>query len=170
MQGEFWRGWVTNFDPQTGIGSMVSGSRRASFSRTTCGEIRLVDGEITVTPSSRSKDPYAGEWIMVLPQKDSKTGKFFARVWVFQEEFDEFEYQRMFDFYQTILGFSSSTPPAWQKVLEIPNGVHVTPEILKTYYRRASKKHHPDVGGSAEAMRAVNIARSMAEKELGFRI
>jgi hypothetical protein len=42
------------------------------------------------------------------------------------------------------------------KILNL--GGDVTPEMIKTAYRRASSKYHPDKGGSVEMMQAVNQA------------
>ena len=44
------------------------------------------------------------------------------------------------------------------QTLGLAPGRDYTPEELKKAHRRAAKKHHPDAGGSNEAMTAVNLA------------
>ncbi|MDF7815271.1 hypothetical protein [Hymenobacter sp. YC55] len=52
-------------------------------------------------------------------------------------------------------------PPAWVAVLGIP--WPVTSEQVRRAHHRLSKRHHPDVGGSAERMQQINQARDQAE-------
>lgn len=72
----------------------------------------------------------------------------------------------------TFTGFLALPAPAgsrWQDVLELnePNSI-VTPEKVRESYRRLASAAHPDKGGSAERMVALNAARDEALRELSL--
>jgi hypothetical protein len=51
--------------------------------------------------------------------------------------------------------------PAWASVLQVTHPL--TRSAVTDAYRRLSRQHHPDVGGSVEAMQRLNVARDQAE-------
>ena len=67
-------------------------------------------------------------------------------------------------------GFTALPAPGaartWREVLDIPGRPDA--DILKTAYRLAASKAHPDKGGTNERMAEVNSAYEQARKELGL--
>lgn len=66
----------------------------------------------------------------------------------------------------TMKGFTLALPApggAWWQVLGIPPTA--TAEQIETAYRSLAQQHHPDKGGTAEAMANLNRARDAARKE-----
>lgn len=57
----------------------------------------------------------------------------------------------------------TSNAPHWSQVLGVPR--NATAEIISTAYREKARTAHPDTGGSAEAMAALNAARDAALAE-----
>lgn len=69
----------------------------------------------------------------------------------------------------TFTGFKALPAPkgsAWQEALEFGPGSVVTLEKAREAYRRLSSKHHPDKGGSHEAMARLNKAWAEAQAAL----
>ena len=68
-------------------------------------------------------------------------------------------------------GFAALPPPAgsrpWHELLELPAGSPRTREAIEAAYKRLARRHHPDQGGSADAMAAVNLARDEGLREIG---
>lgn len=66
----------------------------------------------------------------------------------------------------TFAGFLSLPAPAkhWSDVLMVPKDA--TREDVKSAYRRLASLHHPDKGGSAEKMAALNAAQEQALQEV----
>jgi hypothetical protein len=69
-------------------------------------------------------------------------------------------------------GFTALPAPGakrhWREVLAIDLPLYaVKADGIEAAFRRLSKKHHPDVGGSHEAMAELNEARSEALREIG---
>lgn len=56
-------------------------------------------------------------------------------------------------------------PPHWSETLGI--GRDATKAQIETAYRARAKAAHPDAGGSADAMAALNAARDQALKDIG---
>lgn len=48
------------------------------------------------------------------------------------------------------------------------SGPIVSQETVSRWYRKLALKYHPDRGGSAEVMQAINDAKEMLLRELGF--
>jgi hypothetical protein len=79
--------------------------------------------------------------------------------------FEDFE-----DFYRRFYGSrgpqarrtTSNTILDWRTVLGIPNGVSVTKDMIRSYFRKKAKECHPDAGGSHEAMVRLNHAKETA--------
>jgi hypothetical protein len=67
-------------------------------------------------------------------------------------------------------GFKMLPPPeSWESALGFAPGAQPTDEQVATAYRDRAKSAHPDVaGGSDKAMAALNKARDIARKELGY--
>jgi hypothetical protein len=59
---------------------------------------------------------------------------------------------------------NNGSPVDWAELLGVP--FPCTPEELKRAHREAARRHHPDVGGDTEMMKAVNIAKERIEKQL----
>ncbi len=63
-------------------------------------------------------------------------------------------------------GFTALPAPTgvrdWQIVLELQDLLLPTREDIDQAYRRLASKHHPDKGGSADAMAEINLARDDA--------
>ena len=70
----------------------------------------------------------------------------------------------------TFQGFRALPAPAskraWRDVLEL-DGLTSSRQNVETCYRALAKKHHPDTGGTAEAMAELNRARDEALREIG---
>lgn len=67
----------------------------------------------------------------------------------------------------TFTGFKALPAPAgtaWWDVLGIPRGS--TAEAIQAAHRRLASQHHPDKGGTAEQMAAINKARDEALRNL----
>ena len=68
----------------------------------------------------------------------------------------------------TFQGFKALPAPKgkhWRDVLHLAPGL-VTVPMIEAAYRELARKHHPDAGGDAEAMAALNTARDTALAEL----
>lgn len=66
----------------------------------------------------------------------------------------------------TFTGFQALPAPRgqhWSDILELPTTA--TRQQIEDNYRRLARSRHPDAGGSAEAMAALNNARETAIKE-----
>lgn len=64
-------------------------------------------------------------------------------------------------------GFSClPAPNTWRAVMGLSDTIPCTLEGARMIYRRLSRTHHPDVGGSESKMAELNWAMAEAEKEL----
>lgn len=67
-------------------------------------------------------------------------------------------------------GFTALPAPdaqkTWREVLGLYSGER-NMDIVRAAYRRLASSHHPDKGGTHDAMTALNSALAAAEKELG---
>lgn len=67
----------------------------------------------------------------------------------------------------TMKGFVAlPAPKSWRAVLEIAPTANVTTEALRTAYRDAAQRAHPDKGGSDDRMAEVNEAYDRAKREV----
>lgn len=64
---------------------------------------------------------------------------------------------------------SPPPPPKidWKKILQLPEDKPVTEKLIKVYFRKLSRKYHPDLGGDEEKMKELIEARNEAFKEIG---
>lgn len=72
----------------------------------------------------------------------------------------------------TFTGFMALPSPGgrtrtWRDVLGFPPSSKPAHAEVDARYRALAKKHHPDAGGSAEAMAELNTARDEALREIG---
>lgn len=68
----------------------------------------------------------------------------------------------------TFTGFKALPAPpgkSWREVLDVQGPV--TAREINERWKRLAKERHPDNGGSEEGMRALNIARETALREIG---
>lgn len=68
-------------------------------------------------------------------------------------------------------GFAAIAAPgarrSWREVLGILPDTPVDSDVIRSFYRVAARKAHPDAGGSAETMAELNAARDEALREVG---
>lgn len=57
--------------------------------------------------------------------------------------------------------------PDWRVVLSLPSGVSLDKDAIEHAYKTLARRHHPDHGGSTQAMAELNSARDAALRELG---
>ena len=61
---------------------------------------------------------------------------------------------------------SAVSVKSWREVLGFVQSEYPAPEFLRSRYRELSMRHHPDRGGSHDAMSALNNAYEAAQKEI----
>jgi len=69
---------------------------------------------------------------------------------------------------QAFSGFAALPPASkpWREVLGFASGEPVTVDAVRAQHFALAKRHHPDMGGSTERMREINVAVETAIREL----
>ena len=60
----------------------------------------------------------------------------------------------------------NQAPTSWRSALGFAEAAKPTRAQIDSQYRLFAKKHHPDMGGSVQAMATLNLAKQAAYKEV----
>ncbi|PHM09207.1 J domain-containing protein [Nostoc sp. 'Peltigera malacea cyanobiont' DB3992] len=73
---------------------------------------------------------------------------------------------------QAFMGYQALPPQTNEKKWWDVLGVNPRPsdEEIKEAYRKLARQHHPDNGGSADQMAAINASYEQAKKESGYKV
>ena len=86
-----------------------------------------------------------------------------------QERWGVGSLDQAFTAYRALPPQGGSSAPDWRVTLGVQNGEAVDADRLRSLYRAAAKRAHPDTGGSSQDFQRLQDALASAEQELNLR-